>query len=54
MYLGEFYFILFILEKTEVILTLGVQRERRKFEKQPSHTMVKGAYAVIVSPSLVL
>jgi len=25
------------------IITLGLQRERRKFEKQPSQTMVKGA-----------
>ena len=27
-------------------LTLGLQRERRKFEKQPSQTIVRGANAV--------
>lgn len=35
-------------------LTLGLQSDRRKFEKQPSHTIVKGAYAVSSSPALVL
>ena len=34
--------------------TLGSQRERRKFEKQPSHTIVSGAQAVISSPFLAL
>jgi hypothetical protein len=36
------------------ILTLGLQRERRKFEKQPSQTIVRGAYAVNSWPSLFL
>ena len=34
--------------------TLGLQRERRKLEKQPSHTMVSGAYDLSSCPSLVL
>ena len=35
-------------------LTLGLQRERRKFEKQPSQTIVRGANAANSRPSLVL
>lgn len=33
--------------KGEATHTLGVQRERLKFEKQPSQTIVRGAYAAI-------
>lgn len=34
------------------LITIGLQRERRRFEKQPSQTMVSGAYAVFSLPSL--
>ena len=39
---------------SNVIFTLGSQRERRKFEKQPSQTIVSGAHAVSSSPFLAL
>ena len=35
-------------------VTFGLQSERLKFEKQPSHTIVRGALAIISSPFLVL
>jgi hypothetical protein len=37
-----------------LILTLGLQRDRRRFEKQPSQTIVNGAYAPNSVAALVL
>ena len=37
-----------------LILTLGLQRDRRRFEKQPSQTIVNGAYAPNSFAALVL
>ena len=40
--------------KKNSIVTFGLQRERLRLEKQPSHTMVRGALAVSSCPLLVL
>ena len=42
------------LNYLEDISTLGWQRDRRSFEKQPSQITVRGAYALSSRPSLVL